>query len=392
VVNGYVSNPATFHAGVRQGCPLSPLLYLFIGQALLSWLKHKGIGIKVGNTRITQGQYADDATPLLESLAKVDDFHKAMQTFGEATGQRLNVSKTQLLRIGQLGPVPADVTVPYTIVTEAVTLGIRFSNTAPTPAQLKQYWQPKLDNVYKCLQKLARMPLSAFGRAFGAGGYALSTLLYHAEYMGLPPKGMLKQLQAKVAAIVDRKGNRLTGVTGALLVGSPVEGGFGLLPLEQHIQGRRARWGLAALSAPLQGWPAPAWVTVLRQLAITYHVSATPFSLLTQKQLTHTSNSKGVAVPYPLTAVLTQRSVEWPPAHAIFTSLSYLEHSRFYMQASPRLGSWIQHAPFFSNPMLCQRGLYTPRSDTPQLQRTDLPPEWRSVQVAECLSTDWAQS
>lgn len=36
--NVYASVPATWHAGVRQGWPLSPYLDLFVGEALASWL------------------------------------------------------------------------------------------------------------------------------------------------------------------------------------------------------------------------------------------------------------------------------------------------------------------------------------------------------------------
>ena len=37
VVNGFRSNFEPFYAGVRQGCPLAPMLYLFVGQAMLQW-------------------------------------------------------------------------------------------------------------------------------------------------------------------------------------------------------------------------------------------------------------------------------------------------------------------------------------------------------------------
>ena len=50
LVNGHISTPAAFAAGVRQGCPLAPLLYLFIAQALLRLLKARGIGIAVAGT------------------------------------------------------------------------------------------------------------------------------------------------------------------------------------------------------------------------------------------------------------------------------------------------------------------------------------------------------
>jgi len=204
VVNGHVSKATAFYAGVRQGCPLSPLLYLFIAQALLSWLKHQGLGIYVGGQRITGVQYADDCTVLLRSLLTLPNFTAAMTTFEGASGQGLNAIKTQLLRIGRLRQAPLPDISPYTLTDEAETLGIRFSNEQLKPAAIKAYWRDKLQSVYTCLDRLARMPLSTFGRAFGAGGYALSTLLYHMEFMGLPPPALLgthvHKLQ-KVAAI-----------------------------------------------------------------------------------------------------------------------------------------------------------------------------------------------
>jgi hypothetical protein len=38
-VGGSLSRPALFSAGVRQGCPLAPLLYLCLAQALLRLLR-----------------------------------------------------------------------------------------------------------------------------------------------------------------------------------------------------------------------------------------------------------------------------------------------------------------------------------------------------------------
>ena len=48
VVNGPMSRAVDFQAGVRQGCPLAPLLYLFLGQALGRFLASAGIGISMG--------------------------------------------------------------------------------------------------------------------------------------------------------------------------------------------------------------------------------------------------------------------------------------------------------------------------------------------------------
>ena len=43
--NGFMSRLYVFLAGVRQGDPLSPLLFLVLMEALRAWLVHQGIGI-----------------------------------------------------------------------------------------------------------------------------------------------------------------------------------------------------------------------------------------------------------------------------------------------------------------------------------------------------------
>ncbi|GLI61898.1 hypothetical protein VaNZ11_004415 [Volvox africanus] len=47
MMNGFKSRLVKMEAGVRQGCPLAPLLYLFVAQALFSWLKSQQIGLQM---------------------------------------------------------------------------------------------------------------------------------------------------------------------------------------------------------------------------------------------------------------------------------------------------------------------------------------------------------
>ena len=48
-----VSTPTSLAASVRQGCPLAPVLYLFIVQTPLRLLKARGVGIQVAGRLLT---------------------------------------------------------------------------------------------------------------------------------------------------------------------------------------------------------------------------------------------------------------------------------------------------------------------------------------------------
>jgi hypothetical protein len=162
------------------------------------------------------------------------------------------------------------------VVAAAEALGVRFSND-PTSAGMD--WGARLAGVEACYGRLAKLPLSAFGRGFGASGYGVSKLLYHAEFSDWSPQA-LSRLGHISRKLVDQglapaaAGPALPGVPSALLCGAPRDGGFGLLPWREHVSARHAWWGaqlLWALCGGAGGDPAaPLWVHAaaaqLRQL------------------------------------------------------------------------------------------------------------------------------
>ena len=271
VVNGFASGLHPFAAGVRQGCPLSPLLYLFVGEALLRFLRARGFGIDVvaGQPRLVAAQFADDIQVLLASYAAVPPLFSALAAFRAASGQAVNVDKSKLLPLGASAvPLPGAMVGGVPLVASATALGFTFHAAVGVQATPKRGWDAMLASVERAYTALARMPLSAFGRAFGASSYGLSTLLFAAEYappLAAAQVGRLVNITAKLvdrgAAPADPK-RRFPGVAASLLSGAPSAGGFGVLPLREHVRARHAVWAARLLSAP----DALPWTRVAAQL------------------------------------------------------------------------------------------------------------------------------
>ncbi|KAG1655855.1 hypothetical protein FOA52_006229 [Chlamydomonas sp. UWO 241] len=162
-VNGFISEPRQYAAGVRQGCPAAPALFLFLGHALACFLRTcPAVGVEVvPGCRVTCPQYADDCMPLLRSCAPADvaALVEAMAVFGRATGLVLNLGKCGILPLGSAGEgLLAGAEVAGLRVLDAgVSLGVPVSAGLPPPEAVTGVCRERLAAAYT---KLARFPMS----------------------------------------------------------------------------------------------------------------------------------------------------------------------------------------------------------------------------------------
>jgi len=95
-VNGRKSEPFPVHVGLRQGCVLSPLLFIIF----MDWIdghSHAGEGITIGNCRVSRLLFADDMVLLSPSQS---DLQQALDRFTAQcnnAGMRISAAKTETL-------------------------------------------------------------------------------------------------------------------------------------------------------------------------------------------------------------------------------------------------------------------------------------------------------
>lgn len=104
VNNGYSSEFFSLQRGVRQGCPLSILLFVLAVEPLAHQIRiNESIkGLENGNKITKLSMYADDTTAFIRDDSSAVSLLNLLDQFGDLSGLKINKSKTEGLWLGPL--------------------------------------------------------------------------------------------------------------------------------------------------------------------------------------------------------------------------------------------------------------------------------------------------
>ena len=93
--NGFITSWFKPSKGVRQGCPLSPYLFILSAEVLSNRISQESNvrGIKVFGKEIKLSQFADDTTLFNADIESLERAFKLVGDFGRIAGLSLNVKK-----------------------------------------------------------------------------------------------------------------------------------------------------------------------------------------------------------------------------------------------------------------------------------------------------------
>ena len=100
--NGYFSQYFKLSRGIRQGCPISALLFILVSEILAIKIRDdKSIkGIKVKNEEYKLCQLADDTTMILSDINSIAHSVLTINNFQSYSGLKINQQKTVIIPLG----------------------------------------------------------------------------------------------------------------------------------------------------------------------------------------------------------------------------------------------------------------------------------------------------
>jgi exonuclease III len=202
-VNNHLTQPFKITRGVRQGCPLSPLLFTIAIEPFANAIrKHEGIrGIRLAGcpSPIQTSLYADDTTLFFSDPSELTAIKEVMKTYQMASNAKFNASKCQGAVINMPLPPPhLQLEMEWLLPNHhLIYLGIPIG----TAVDSGSVWTSKLQELHKLFARWTKRSLSLTGRVVVSKMLAIPKLIYLAQALDIP-EDLLSQLTTSVWSFV----------------------------------------------------------------------------------------------------------------------------------------------------------------------------------------------
>jgi len=224
-INGSISIIFLLERGVRQGCPLAPLLYVIIAQVLTTLVNDNPLikGIEVNGMETKLSQYADDTNALLTGDNSIFELFETLKSFEHVSGALVNPTKTKALWLGSnVGRTDEPLGLAWTDK-DIEVLGLPIGNSID---QNQLVWDAKVASIRQNLNPWRLSDLSLKGKIIVLKQLILPKVSYRAVIY--PPSSRILATLTKVFEDFLWNGKRPKIPTRILQL--PVQqGGLGLI-------------------------------------------------------------------------------------------------------------------------------------------------------------------
>lgn len=241
--NGWISDSKAMNRGIRQGCPISALLFILVVEVMATKLRDatdlKGIRVntKEGQKEIKLSQYADDTTLMLQDATQIPKAIRLITEFGNYAGLKLNIEKTEALLLD-----------PNKKLDDYKHLKIKFSH-GPIKClgiyvggEKKERdtlnWEKNITNLERVIETWKQRDLSLFGKITVIKTLALPKVIFTATNTPIP-HGISKRIERILFSAIWGKRDRIR----RNVLCAPIDqGGLNMVDITSLFESLKASW------------------------------------------------------------------------------------------------------------------------------------------------------
>lgn len=250
ISNGFLSRSFSLKRGLRQGCPLSPLLYIMVAESLACTIRKdpqiKGFKLP-DNTEQRVVSYADDMATLLSSIESIPRVTQLCKDFGKASESKVNIDKTLALLCGSLKNNIVQIDEMQVLRDKMNLLGVWIGNEDTESSN----WDPIIKKVQNICNLWSGRDLTIYGKSIVLNILALSKLWYVGTVQS-PSDQTVEKINKIIWTFLWK--NKRALIAKERCVQNIIQGGVGIIDVKIKLKCLKLKWLEKLLSQPDAIW------------------------------------------------------------------------------------------------------------------------------------------
>ena len=239
-VNGELTRKIVINTGVRQGDPISPMLYVLALEPLLRVLRKKTIGVELHGIRIHYNAYADDIATVSASVEDAENSVRIINEFVKVANAKINMDKCERIHDVSIDVSKCVCLSVIKYVEEAKYLGCILSPNKKTRNNSnRRWWNDRIEKIREGLNRWKGCGLDIKGRIIVSKAVGMGKAMYHVALMAME-RDQVEELQKVLDEFVwmekrpwMRKKERYR---------PKINGGLGCVHVQSMIDAMKGHW------------------------------------------------------------------------------------------------------------------------------------------------------
>ena len=242
--SGWHTDWFNMYTGVRQGCPLSALLFVLATEILACRLRSSnklaGISIKGCNREIKLSLFADDITVFLRDTKSVYNLIHEIDKFSSISNLRLNKDKTKAMWLGKWAERD-DELAGLNFVQELKILGVLFRRKGDL-SEIDSNWTVRIENISKIIQLWQKHDLSLVGKVQVVKSLLISQFVQVLTVARMP-SAFVKEVNSLIFKFIWQKNQKGIEKVKRNIMIQPISlGGVGMVDINLFNQALIGSW------------------------------------------------------------------------------------------------------------------------------------------------------
>ncbi len=255
---GYLSDYFKMERGVRQGCPISPLLFILTLELLARNIRKSDNirGLQFGDRMIKIKLYADDATLFLRDMIDFREVLSRIKSFTFFSGLCLNKQKSAAMMIGDT-TFKDKIKNGIKFFNKLKILGITFSNEY-CANEIPENYENKIEQLERLCCLWGKRYLTIIGRITILKSFGISLFIYIMQSIGIG-EAYLKRINTILYRFIwnprAQKGKKVTEKIKREIINKSYElGGMNMLDIAKLQDSFLLKWADRLFNDSSDSW------------------------------------------------------------------------------------------------------------------------------------------